>query len=134
MLLVHHNKIGKWLYPGGHIDANQAPAEAAVREVEEETGVAAAVVSDPLFAHSAVTVHAPPFAILEMPVVDSKVGQHHHIDLVYVLRAPYGKLTAALDEVSNARWVPLTDLAGLETPNELPALITEAARWAKSRW
>ncbi|MGC9666479.1 NUDIX hydrolase [Planosporangium sp. 12N6] len=38
-LLVHHNKLGRWLYPGGHIDPDEDPAQAAQREVVEETGV-----------------------------------------------------------------------------------------------
>lgn len=29
VLLVHHNKLGQWLYPGGHIDPNEDPAQAA---------------------------------------------------------------------------------------------------------
>jgi 8-oxo-dGTP diphosphatase len=134
VLLVHHNQIGKWLYPGGHVDPNQTPAEAAVREVEEETGVHASVVSDPLFAHPAVIAHAPPYAVLEMDVRDSKVGEHRHIDMVYVLRAISSELTAQMEEVSAVRWVSIADVAGLDTPAELPALVAAAARWAKARW
>lgn len=134
VLLVHHNKIGKWLYPGGHVDANQTPSEAAVREVEEETGVRASVVSDPLFAHPAITVHAVPYAVLEMDVRDSRVGDHRHIDMVYVLRAVSTKLTPQTEEVGEVRWVPVADIAEFDTPAELPSLVTEAARWAKARW
>jgi 8-oxo-dGTP pyrophosphatase MutT (NUDIX family) len=134
VLLVHHNKIGKWLYPGGHVDPNQTPAEAAAREVEEETGVRAYVVSDPLFAHPAVTVHPAPHAVLEMDVRDNKIGEHRHIDMVYVLRAITSELAQQTEEVSGARWVPIADVAGLDTPAELPALVTDAARWAKARW
>lgn len=133
VLLVHHNKLGQWLYPGGHIDPNEDPAEAALREVLEETGVRAEVITDPLFDHPAVTVHAPPYAILEMQVSDSTIGVHRHIDLVYVLRATSSDLTAQLEEVSGARWVPIADVVALETPAELPALIADAARWAKAR-
>jgi 8-oxo-dGTP diphosphatase len=103
VLLVHHNKLGQWLYPGGHIDSNEDPAQAALREVLEETGVQAEVVSDPLFTHPAVTVHAPPYVILEMQVDDAKAGVHRHIDLVYVLRATAGDLTAQLEEIRAAR-------------------------------
>ena len=35
---------GKWLLPKGHIDVGEGHAEAALREVREETGVAAQVV------------------------------------------------------------------------------------------
>lgn len=133
VLLVHHNKLGQWLYPGGHIDPDEDPAQAALREVFEETGVRAEVISDPLFAHPAVTVHASPYMILEMQVTDSSVGVHRHIDLVYVLRATSTDLTAQLEEVAGAKWVPAANVAGLDTPAELPALVADAAQWAKAR-
>ncbi len=134
VLLVHHNKIGQWLYPGGHIDPNEDPAQAAQREVLEETGIHTHVISDELFAHPAVTTHAPPYAVIEMDVTDAKVGPHRHIDLVYVLRATSGELAAQLDEVGGVRWVPPADVDALDTPAELPALVAEAAQWAKARW
>lgn len=39
ILLVHHKKYNKWVQPGGHIEDNETPEEAALREVYEETGV-----------------------------------------------------------------------------------------------
>ncbi|MEJ3745553.1 NUDIX domain-containing protein [Actinomycetes bacterium KLBMP 9797] len=134
VLLVHHNKVGLWLYPGGHIDPNEDPAQAAQREVLEETGIHTQVIGNQLFTHSAVTTHAPPYTIIEMDVADTKVGPHRHIDLVYVLRAASGELAAQLDEVGGVQWVPLAELPGLDTPPELPDLVTEAANWAKTHW
>jgi 8-oxo-dGTP pyrophosphatase MutT (NUDIX family) len=134
VLLVHHNKAGLWLYPGGHIDPNEDPAQAAQREVLEETGIHTQAIGDELFTHPAVTTHAPPYTIIEMDVTDAKVGPHRHIDLVYVLRATSGEPAAQLDEVGSVQWKPLTDLAGLDTPAELPDLVAEAAYWAKTRW
>jgi 8-oxo-dGTP diphosphatase len=80
VLLVHHNKVGLWLYPGGHIDPNEDPAQAALREVHEETGIHAEVISDRQFTHPAIATIAPPFTILEMDVKDAKVGAHRHND------------------------------------------------------
>lgn len=134
VLLVHHNKLGQWLYPGGHIDPNEDPAQAAQREVLEETGVHTQVICDPLFTHPAITTHAPPYTILEMDVTDTTIGPHRHIDHVYVLRAAAGYLAAQLDEVSAARWVSLAEMSALDTPSELPALVREAAQWAEARW
>jgi 8-oxo-dGTP pyrophosphatase MutT (NUDIX family) len=133
VLLVHHNKIGSWLYPGGHIDPNEDPAQAALREVAEETGIQAVALGEPAFCHPAVGSHAAPWAIIEMGVTDSKVGAHRHVDLVYVCRAVGGELTAQLEEVAGARWVPVADLAGLPTPAELPDLVATAAHWAKTQ-
>jgi 8-oxo-dGTP pyrophosphatase MutT (NUDIX family) len=130
VLVVHHNKIGQWLYPGGHIDSNEDPAQAARRGVLEETGVSAEVVSDPLPDYPAVTVLAAPYAIVEIRVSDSTIGSHRHIELVYVLRAASAQLTSRREEVSAARWVHIADVADLDTPAELPTLVAAAAQWA----
>jgi 8-oxo-dGTP diphosphatase len=98
VLLVHHNKIGLWLYPGGHIDPNEDPAQAAVREVAEETGIKAEAIGTPNFRHPAVQSHPSPWTIIEMGVSDKKVGAHRHIDLVYVCRPVGGDLSVQLED------------------------------------
>src|SRR3712207_2453622 len=43
MVLLHlHRKLGMWLPPGGHIERDELPDNAAIREVYEETGPRAA--------------------------------------------------------------------------------------------
>lgn len=42
VLLHHHKRLGRWLQPGGHIDAGEDPAQAARREATEETGLGVA--------------------------------------------------------------------------------------------
>lgn len=39
VLLVKHKKLGIWLNPGGHIDEDELPHQAAEREFWEETGI-----------------------------------------------------------------------------------------------
>lgn len=39
ILLIKHKKFNKWVQPGGHIEDDETPEEAALREVYEETGV-----------------------------------------------------------------------------------------------
>ncbi|MGC4885682.1 NUDIX hydrolase [Micromonospora sp. DT227] len=135
VLLVRHLKSGLWLYPGGHLEGDEEPAAAAVRETVEETGLAVEVITDPLFAHPAVVTHPAPFAVIEMPVSDKAVGPHHHIDMVYVCRPVPGDAAPVpqLTEVSSAVWVPAADVATLRTPAELPGLIGAATVWAKAR-
>src|SRR6266498_4058950 len=45
MLLVKHKKLGIWLAPGGHVEENELPHQAAEREFFEETGVIVEVIS-----------------------------------------------------------------------------------------
>lgn len=131
VLLVHHNKLRKWLYPGGHVDPNESLGEAAIRELTEETGIRGVVLGETTFRHHAVAGHIPPWAIIEMGVTDSKHGPHRHIDMVYVCEHTGGDLVPQLEEVGGARWVPIADVAGLPTPVELPELVAAAAHWFK---
>ena len=44
-LLVRYRGSGTWGFPKGHLEAGETPQQAAVREVQEETGVRAQVVA-----------------------------------------------------------------------------------------
>ena len=37
--LIEHPRLGRLMIPGGHVEADESQAEAAVREVAEETGL-----------------------------------------------------------------------------------------------
>ena len=39
VLLMKHSKLGKWIQPGGHIEGEETPDEAARRETREEVGL-----------------------------------------------------------------------------------------------
>jgi len=85
-----HKRLGMWLQPGGHIDAGETPAEGALREAEEETGLPVRHEDgNGLFVH--VDVHAGP------------KGHTHH-DLRYVVRAPEVPMNPAEGESPDARW------------------------------
>jgi 8-oxo-dGTP pyrophosphatase MutT (NUDIX family) len=83
VLLHLHRKLGIWLPPGGHIERDELPDDAAVREVFEETGIRVELVgerredvSDP------VQLHRPAGVQLE------NIGPgHQHIDLIYFAKA-----------------------------------------------
>lgn len=45
-LLLWHKRLGRWMPPGGHVEADELPDEAAKRECKEETGLDVEIVGD----------------------------------------------------------------------------------------
>ena len=83
-LLHWHPKVKMWLPPGGHIEPNEDPVQAVLREVEEETGVKVEVVptGTPIDLDYPTQVHAP-FTIEIEDIDDPAQGWHQHIDMIY---------------------------------------------------
>jgi 8-oxo-dGTP pyrophosphatase MutT (NUDIX family) len=83
ILLHWHAKLGRWLPPGGHIEPDELPDEAAVREVMEETGVEAVLISSPL---NPIDLPGQPRQLARpLGVQLADIGpDHQHIDLVYL--------------------------------------------------
>ncbi len=91
VVLHKHKRLGIWLQPGGHIEEEEDPPTAALREAQEETGLPVAhPINGPRFIH--IDVHPGPRG-------------HTHIDLRYLLQAPDtqpGPL--ATDESQEVAW------------------------------
>jgi len=109
-LLIRHRKLGLWLPPGGHLEANELPHEAALREVLEETGVHARLVppGEPVLSSTGPGVSELPrsWVMLDehIPATPREPG-HTHLDLCYLLEADDRVASLAqAAEVSAAQW------------------------------
>jgi 8-oxo-dGTP pyrophosphatase MutT (NUDIX family) len=132
VLLIQHRKLGIWLYPGGHIEPDEDPAQAVLREVAEETGLSCRIVTESRFGHPATTVLPAPFTILVHDIpANAQTPLHQHIDMVYVLTPEGGQAIPRLEEVTGCAWVPLARVADLQTPPEVPSLVAKAAEYAR---
>lgn len=85
VLLIYHKKLDIQLYPGGHIEQNETPDEALIREVEEETGLKIEIISekDESLAdtkNGVSSLHLPYAILCEL------VGDHYHNDLIYMCK------------------------------------------------
>ncbi|WP_283204920.1 NUDIX domain-containing protein [Chitinivorax sp. B] len=93
ILLVHHRKLGVWLYPGGHVELHETPDQAVVREVLEETGIRTRILGwrDVALGDAVTDVHVlhTPYRVL-CEYINDPADPHYHLDLIY--------LCAALDE------------------------------------
>lgn len=103
----------RWGFPGGLIELGETVAEAAIRELSEETGLTA--VAGPVL--DAVTV---------LDRDDQGRIRHHYILTAVLCRHPTGTAAAASDAAA-ARWVALEDLPGLALHDDVLRLAQSAA-------
>ncbi len=108
VILHKHKRLGLWLQPGGHIEAGESPAEAAVRESCEETGLAATLAHDVLI-H--IDVHPGPKG-------------HTHLDLRYLCNAPPLDPSPPEDESPAAFWFTWDEAIDRADPGLRGLLIT----------
>ena len=100
--LISVGEQGRWQLPKGLVGRGESPEEAALREVEEETGLACEVVA-------------------ELERVEywyfSKGGarrvRFHKFVHFYLMRYVSGDVSGHDDEVNEARWVGLEDAEGM---------------------
>ena len=97
VLLVFHKKLQVWLYPGGHIEDNETPDQAVVREVKEETGLDIEIVGEKdenlQDAGNDITPLRKPYVVL-----CELVGDHYHNDLVYLCRPTASQMSVNYDK------------------------------------
>lgn len=82
VMLHRHKKLGLWFPCGGHLEPNELPDEAAVREVLEESGVAVVLVGE-----RALPLAQPRQLVRPRGVqLETIAPGHEHIDLIYFAR------------------------------------------------
>ena len=77
VLVIHHKRLGVWLPPGGELQAGETPLEAAVRELEEETGLRVAPGAlVPLGTHAYMPKKALALFLWRVPALPEPKGLH----------------------------------------------------------
>ena len=99
LLLIHHQKLERWLQPGGHVEPEDRDIEAATRrELHEEVGLTELTRLGGIFD---VDVHPIPARKNE--------PEHRHFD-VRLLFVSHGAEVRAGSDAKAAKWVPFAEV------------------------
>ena len=85
--LIRHPRLHKMMIPGGHVEPGESAAEAALREVAEETGLAVEVVR---------------LGSVEFRAASLPAAPHGQVGLVYVCRILGGELRTSHESLELA--------------------------------
>lgn len=122
-MIARLNRAGRveWCLPKGHLEDGETPEDAAVREIEEETGIRGRIVG--------------PLGTIDY-WFSAEGRKVHKIVHLFLLEATGGTLSTEGDpdrEAIDAAWVPVTELARtLAFPNERKIAREASARLADS--
>ena len=96
-------QAGRWTLPGGGLNFGEDPADGALRELTEETGLVGTITSL-AFVDSRIAPARP----------ESGLGEWHSIRLVYRVRIVGGELRDELEESTDAAsWFARAEIDGL---------------------
>ncbi|ROU05557.1 NUDIX hydrolase [Lysobacter enzymogenes] len=116
VLLTHHRKLGRWLQLGGHADGDRDLAAVALKEAEEESGLAGLSVEPELFD-------------LDRHWIPERgdVPGHWHYDLRYVVRAGDSEAFVVGEESLALAWREIE--AVLADPDSDDSMRRLARKW-----
>lgn len=132
VVLHPHPKLGLWLPPGGHIEPDELPDEAAVREVAEETGLTIELMGG---RGLATDYPSQPVQLIrpEGIQLENIRPDHQHIDLIYFarpLKVGPGEMPTLTHPM---QWIGLDDLDEIPVVDEVRDWVGKAmdagARW-----
>jgi len=108
VLMIHHKRLNKWLPVGGHVELDEDPEQAALREAREESGLEVELVGErpPLQAEDGFLPLLTPRYMDIHRILDP----HWHIGMVYFARVQGGEVALNREEHQDIRWFTEGDL------------------------
>jgi len=118
VLFVFHKQLQRWLPIGGHIELDEHPEQAAIREAKEESGLDVELVGERLPIQSEdgfIPLLAPTY--MDMHLIKEP---HWHIGMIYFAKVKTGEVTLNVEEHQDIQWLGENDFEdvkwGLSAP------------------
>jgi len=124
VLFIFHKQLNRWLPIGGHIELDENPEEAAIREAKEESGLEVELVGErpPLNQEKGFIPLLNP-GYLDIHLIKEP---HWHIGMVYFARVKSGEVKLNSEEHKDIRWLRAADMKdanwGLSKPLQFYAM------------
>ena len=103
VLFIFHKQLQRWLPIGGHIELDEQPEQAALREAKEESGLEIELVGErtPLQKESGfIPLLTPDY--MDIHLIKEP---HWHIGLIYFARVKSGQVILNAEEHHDIRWL-----------------------------
>lgn len=109
-LVLYHNDLKMFLYPGGHVDSNDInPLQASKREIKEETGL-----------NNLEQLKVAEDELIPLDIDTHKIGynerlnlpEHYHFDFRYLFMVDrVSDVKTDTEELSSYKWISLEELS-----------------------
>jgi len=108
VLFIFHKQLNRWLPIGGHIELDENPEEAAIREAKEESGLEVELVGNrpPLDKEDGFIPLLNP-GYLDIHRIKEP---HWHIGMVYFARVKSGEVKLNVEEHKDIQWLGEKDI------------------------
>ena len=115
VLLTHHRKLGIWVQLGGHSDGDPDTLAVALREAQEESGLAVAPLTEAVFD-------------LDAHEIPARKGDpaHIHYDVRFLLRVAESDEFVVSAESLELAWVPVAEI---EAVTQESSMLRMARKW-----
>lgn len=116
VVMINHRTLGIWICPGGHVELDEDPEEAVIREAREETGLEIQLIGERSPVHGG---DCKPLIRPRWMDIHKISDTHRHVGIFYDALWLSGELKLAELEHFGIDWF---DLRGLESINTTPTI------------
>lgn len=109
-LLIYHQKLKRWVPPGGKLEHSELPHEAAIRECLEETGVKITLISaEPRIKTE---IHTP----ISIEFNNEGTRCLSHLDFIYFATPIFSsQIIVNHSEAEDVKWLTVDEIGKLDT-------------------